>query len=86
METRCKVCGAPLKGGKCEYCGYKAEEIQQKSESANTEQTTRTQEQPQVNVNLQLNNVNSINGGGTLYGISPKSKLVTFLLFFSLDI
>lgn len=24
METKCPVCGAPLDGGRCDYCGYAA--------------------------------------------------------------
>ena len=25
MQGNCPVCGAPLKGNSCEYCGYKGE-------------------------------------------------------------
>lgn len=68
MQGNCPVCGAPLKGNSCEYCGYKGESEQV---------VASTSSQP----NIIINNVQN-NNSGVFRGrmISEKSRTVTLLL------
>lgn len=68
MERKCPVCGAPMEGEGCGYCGYK--QI--------TPQQTASQQvgvQPQIIIN----NTQMVNNTYA-YGISSKSKTVAILL------
>ena len=68
MAGKCPVCGAPLEGNACSYCGYR-EPVQ-----AGAGQSTGG-EQPQVVINNQ-----TVVNGGVAFGVSKKDKMVTLLL------
>lgn len=74
MSGKCPVCGAPMEGSSCGYCGYKAETPQ----AANNTINPQSQPQPQVVVN----NVISNNVGGPAYVkmVSSKSKGTALVL------
>lgn len=70
MAGKCPVCGAPLEGKTCGYCGYKAESTQTTYNTSNP--------QPQIVVNNVIEN----NVGIPTYVklVSSKSKLTALVL------
>ena len=68
MERECPNCGAPLKNGKCSYCGYEVPQEQPQQ----FQQTVQTQ---QTNYSNNDNNTQYKKGD-----VSPKSKTVALLL------
>lgn len=71
MEEKCINCGAPMKDGKCSYCGYeapeqKAQQFQQTVQSAQPQQTQNIR--ATVQVQYQQSN------------ISPKSRIMALIL------
>ena len=87
MAGKCPMCGAPLEGGKCGYCGYvekKAEDSYANSvpqsqpippQPASPQPTppAQTPVQPQIIINTQAHM-------GITPGISRKSKMTALLL------
>lgn len=73
MESKCQICGAPMEGGKCSYCGY----VEKKDENPYMQQTASPQ--PQVVIQNQVIQQN-VNQGGIVHGISQKKKMVALLL------
>ena len=78
METKCPICGAPLTGGKCGYCGYAVREMERESENVNSDfkQTEEGQRQQGDVVGGPMLN----NNMGIVPGISRKSKTTALLL------
>lgn len=76
METKCPVCGAPLKEGKCGYCGY-AENVEVRKEETENPlpEPKEVRVEPQV-----INNNIALNDMGIIPGVSRKSKTVALLL------
>ena len=70
MSEKCPICGAPMNGNTCEYCGYKVETPQAKVNTNN----------PQSQVII--NNVIGNNIGDQAYVnmASPKSKSTALIL------
>ncbi len=68
--AKCPVCGAPMGGTTCEYCGYVDNTVQQNTNNAVPNQQIIQQViQPQVVVT-----------NGVVAGVSRKSKTVALLL------
>ena len=75
MAEKCPVCGAPLEGDSCDYCGYKVG-----NSTKNVTGNARSQPQPQVIVQNVINNVNQVGGPAHVRLISAKSKHTALLL------
>lgn len=71
MERKCPMCGAPMEGNVCGYCGYKGAIDQ--VEQATSQQNVTSQSQIIINnQNIVTNSTNSI--------VSKKSKITALLL------
>lgn len=78
MTGKCPICGAPMNGNVCDYCGYeekKEEATPSYGNLASQPQTVQTQPQPQVIINTQPASNMVITPG-----ISRKSKTTALLL------
>ena len=72
MEGKCPVCGAPMEGDVCGYCGHKKEEVVRIQPS---DALQGTSSQPQI----ATNNQNAVTDG-VIAGVSKKSKTTALLL------
>ena len=75
MAAKCPVCGAPLEGDTCGYCGYKAN-----TAAPNYSNGYQSQPQPQIIVQNVINNSNQMRGPAYVQMVSPKSKWTAFFL------
>lgn len=71
MSKKCPVCGAPMEGDACGYCGYQAQ-IQQPYSSQQ-----QVGVQPQIIIN---NNNQTFVNQNFNYAVSTKSKTVALIL------
>lgn len=78
MAGKCPVCGAPLQGNRCSYCGY-----EEKVETNVSSVTPNAQPTVVVN-NVIQNNNNNVNGFVNAKLVSDKSKTVALVLCFFL--
>ena len=78
MEGKCPMCGAPMEGDVCGYCGYKKEEAEHIQPNA-TQQGSAPQ--PQIIINNQ-----NVVANGIIAGVSRKNKTVALLLCIFLGI
>ncbi len=76
MSKKCPVCGAPMEGNTCGYCGYQMQ-VQQ---PYNTQQQVQ---QPQIIIN---NNNQTFVNQNVNFAISQKNKTVALLLCIFLGI
>lgn len=76
METKCPVCGAPMKEKQCGYCGYTAKEKAEEKQTAEMDFIHKNTEpvQPVINTNSIFYNA------GVENAVSPKSKTTALLL------
>ncbi len=72
MEGKCPVCGAPMEGNVCGYCGYKKEEPARTQPNVTRQNTVP---QPQIVINNQ-----SVVTNGIIAGVSRKNKTTALLL------
>lgn len=71
MGEKCPVCGAPMEGDTCTYCGHKEDRVlTQVNVSKQSEQP-----QPQIIINNQ-----SVTNNGIVVGVSRKNKTAALLL------
>lgn len=82
MTAKCPICGAPLEGEVCGYCGYAKKTQMQPTPVAyaNNVQQQPRQEPPQIAQPQVIQQQTIINNAGIIPGISRKSKTVALLL------
>lgn len=68
MSNKCPVCGAPMNGNKCDYCGY--QENTGGVDINVSQQTIQPNQQPQINIHQNIQ----------MQPNSPKSKVTAILL------
>ncbi len=80
MENKCPVCGAPLKDGKCGYCGYETVQSTVVPETTTSENDSNDH---MADSYASQNSFNSTHFSPTYnpaYGISRKSRTAALLL------
>lgn len=91
METKCPVCGAPIKEKQCGYCGYTAKEKAEEKQTADMDFIRKNTESVQpVNTDFIRNNTEPVQpvintnpifcNVGVENAVSPKSKTAALLL------
>ncbi|MDD5921754.1 MAG: TM2 domain-containing protein [Eubacteriales bacterium] len=80
MAGKCPICGAPMEGGVCSYCGYKETKAETAS-AKNVNPEFQSQSQPQPQTPAQVYVVNQANPGPYYeVQISPKKKKTVLIL------
>ncbi len=78
MEEKCPICGAPMEGAKCNYCGY-TKVVETHQSHPNVAQQVNYQNQTNPQPQVVINNIN-------LNTVSNKSKWIAFILCFMFGI
>ena len=83
MAGKCPMCGAPMEGDKCGYCGYaekKAKESYSYTNRAPQSQLIPPQPIPNSQTSVQQIVINTQANMGITPGVSRKSKMTALLL------
>ena len=73
MEVKCPVCGAPLEGEVCTYCGHRLK-------TSTNNSTVQTQNASNISFVTNVVNNNSQNISNQMISVSKKNKITALIL------
>ncbi len=82
MTDKCSVCGAPLEGPFCSYCGHKNESAERSAQQNKNQQTAKRASEPQVVYHVYDTTQPPRNAPVYVTYESQKSKWAAFALCF----